>query len=162
MSRTLLVRLGATMAVAGLLTMIGSVLLPWARVRTRPLGLRGNDSAEGLSVLSLTGGVWFVGLALVLLALVGAAALGTGTGRKIAGLAAPVIGLVATIVTIAIGRELRPTLSALETIGPFSEARVAGGAALALLASPLLGFAAGFLAIGRARRPAPVHSGQIR
>ncbi|WP_432833259.1 hypothetical protein [Dactylosporangium sp. CA-092794] len=149
MQRTL-VRVGAWLAGFGLLSGLASMFVPWlSQLVVVGTGRRAERHVETVTVLDLGLGLWYVTLLLTLFAVLGAAAMGTGQGRKLAGVAGPILSLATAIV----GVELITTFEGSPSgPGRVAETAVAAGGWLGLASLPLLGFACGLLAIGRARR----------
>jgi len=140
-----LVHIGGWMAAAGLVTGTASIFVPWMQ----QLVVAGRARrVESLTILALPKGFWYVMLLLTLFALLGAAAMGSNQGRKLAGLAGPVVSLVTAFVVVGL-----ITMFDGKTGGPGRVVDVATqpGGWLALVSMPLLGFACGLIAIGRAR-----------
>ena len=146
-----LVRIGGWMALFGLLSGAASIFLPWMRqLVVVGSGRRAERHLENVTVLNLSkGGLWYVLLLLTLFAVLGAAALGTNQGRKLAGVAGPILSLVTASVVVGLITtfEGRPSGT-----GRVVDTAVAAGSWLGLVSLPLLGFACGLIAIGRARR----------
>jgi hypothetical protein len=117
-----LVRIGGWLALFGLLSGTASIFVPWQR--------------PGDRVLNIHLGLWYVILLLTLYAILGTAAMGVNQGRKLAGIAGPILSLVTACVAVAL----------ITTV----DGTVGGGGWLALASLPLLGFACGLIAIGRA------------
>lgn len=120
-----LVLIGAGLALFGLLGGTASIFVPWV---------------AQITVLNLPKGLWYVLLLLSLFAVLGTAAMGTGRGRKLAGVAGPVLSLVTALVVVGL----------IAT----AEGRAGAGGWLGLVSLPPLGFASGLIAIGRAPRGA--------
>ncbi|MET7395474.1 hypothetical protein ABZS66_18475 [Dactylosporangium sp. NPDC005572] len=118
-----LVHIGGLLGAFGLATGALSVVTPW--------------TAAGVVILNIKGGVWYVLLLFTLVALLGTAALGTGLGRRVAGLSGPILSLATAALIVGL-------ITTVEAWGS-----VAGGGWLALASMPLLGFACGLIAIGR-------------
>jgi hypothetical protein len=144
-----LVLVGGWMAVFGLLTGTASIFVPWVRqLVVVGSGRRAQSHRETITILNLPRGFWYVMLLLTLFALLGAAAMGTNQGRKFAGLAGPILSLVTAFVVVGLITTFDGKLSG---TGRVAEVAIATGSWLALVSMPLLGFACGLIAIGRAR-----------
>jgi hypothetical protein len=119
-----MVRIGGWLAAFGLLSGSASIFVPW--------------QAQGVTVLNIRLGLWYVILLFALFAVLGTAAMGVNQGRKLAGIAGPILSLVTACVAVALITTLR--------------GGAAAGGWIGLASLPPLGFACGFIAIGRARR----------
>lgn len=150
MTQRKLVHIGGWLAAFGLLTGIASIFVPWVQqLVATGSGRRAPQRLESLTVLKLEQGLWYVILLLTLFAVLGAAAMGVNRGRKLAGIAGPILSLVTaslvvTLITTFDGRLTGP--------GRITDVGTSAGGWLALVAMPLLGFACGLIAIGRAGR----------
>lgn len=150
-----LVRIGGLLAVIGLLTGIASIFVPWVQqLVVTGSGRRAQQRLDSITVLNIKMGLWYVILLLILIAVLGAAVLGADQGRKFAGLAGPILSLVTASVAVSLittfdGRLAGP--------GRITEVGTSAGSWLALVAMPLLGFACGLIAIGRAKAGAARH-----
>jgi hypothetical protein len=156
-----LVQIGGWLGVSGLLTGIASIFVPWVQqLVVTGTGRRAPQRLDSLTILNLEKGVWYVLLLLTLFALLGTAAMGVNQGRKLAGLAGPILSLVTASLVVGLittfdGQPAGP--------GRIVDVGTSAGSWLALVAMPLLGFATGLIAIGRAGRhvsaPAGVAAG---
>lgn len=145
-----LVQIGAVLGVAGLLTGIASIFVPWVQqLVVTGSGRRVQRRLDSLTVLNLEKGLWYVILLLTLVAILGAATLGTNQGRKFAGLAGPILSLVTASLVVGLITTFDGNLTGPGTV---TEVGTSAGSWLALAAMPLLGFACGLIAIGRAGR----------
>ena len=144
-----LVHIGGWLALFGLLSGSASIFVPWLKlVVVTGSGRRAQSRFEKITVLNLSMGLWYVLLLLTLVAIVGTAAMADGRGRKLAGVAGPILsvvtaGIVVAIITMAEGKPDGP--------GRVVDTAVAAGGWLAFAALPMLGFACGLIAIGRTR-----------
>lgn len=145
-----LVQIGAWLGVSGLVMGIASIFVPWVRqLVVTGSGRRAQQRLDSLTILNLEKGLWYVILLLTLVALLGAAALGANQGRKLAGLAGPVLSLVTASLVVGLITSFDGQLTG---AGRVADVGTSAGSWLALAAMPLLGFACGLLAIGRAGR----------
>jgi hypothetical protein len=143
-----LVRIGAVLAVSGLLTGVASIFVPWMRqLVVTGSGRRAQQRLDSLTILNIKMGLWYVILLLILLAILGAAMLGANQGRKFAGLAGPILSLVTASVVVSLITTFDGQLAG---PGRVAEVGTSAGSWLALASMPLLGFACGLIAIGRA------------
>ncbi|GAA4244161.1 hypothetical protein [Dactylosporangium darangshiense] len=141
-----LVRIGGWLALFGLLTGSASIFVPWMRRQVATgTGRRAERHLEGVAVLNIPLGLWYVMLLLTLFAVLGAAAMGVGRGRRLAGVAGPILSLVTACIAVAL-------ITTFESRSGGARTAVASGSWLGLASLPLLGFACGLIAIGRARR----------
>ena len=148
---------GAWMAVFGLLAGIASIFVPWVQqLVVTGSGRRAQQRLESITILNLEKGFWYVTLLLSLMALLGAAALGTNQGRKIAGIAGPVLSLATESLVVGLITTFDGQLAG---AGRIAEVGTSAGSWLAMVSLPLLGFACGLLAIGRAPRHVPAMDG---
>jgi hypothetical protein len=145
-----LVQIGGWLGVSGLITGIASIFVPWVQqLVVTGSGRRAQQRLDSLTILNLEKGVWYVILLLSLIALLGAAAMGANQGRKIAGLAGPILSLVTASIVVGLITTFDGQLAG---PGRIAEVGTSAGSWLALAAMPLLGFSTGLIAIGRARR----------
>lgn len=145
-----LVQIGGLLAVFGLLTGIASIFVPWMQqLVVTGSGRKAAQRIESLTVLNIKLGLWYVILLLTLIAILGAAALGTNQGRKLAGLAGPILSLVTASVVVSLITTFDGQLAG---PGRIADVGTSAGSWLALVAMPLLGFACGLISIGRAGR----------
>lgn len=145
-----LVLVGAWMAAFGLLSGTASIFVPWMRqLVVVGTGRRAQRRLEDITVLNLDRGLWYVTLLLTLVAILGAAAMGTNQGRKFAGLAGPVVSLATASLVVGLITTFDGQVSG---EGRIAQVGTSAGSWLALVSLPLLGFACGLIAIGRARR----------
>ncbi|GAB3866492.1 hypothetical protein GCM10027610_118860 [Dactylosporangium cerinum] len=156
-----LVHIGGWLGVSGLLTGIASIFVPWVQqLVVTGSGRRPQRRLDSLTILNLEKGVWYVILLLTLIALLGAAAMGANQGRKVAGLAGPVLSLVTASIVVGLITTFDGQLAG---PGRIADVGTSAGSWLALVSMPLLGFGCGLLAIGRAGRhvspPAGVAAG---
>ncbi|MEV4507940.1 hypothetical protein AB0K00_03130 [Dactylosporangium sp. NPDC049525] len=154
-------QIGGWLGVSGLLTGIASIFVPWVQqLVVTGSGRRAQQRLDSLTILNLEKGVWYVILLLSLIALLGAAAMGANQGRKIAGLAGPILSLVTASLVVGLITTFDGQLAG---PGRIADVGTSAGSWLALVSMPLLGFASGLIAIGRARRhvsaPAGVAAG---
>ena len=148
--RRKLVQIGALLAVSGLLTGIASIFVPWVQqLVVTGSGRRAQQRLDSLTVLNIKMGLWYVILLLILMAILGAAVLGTNQGRKLAGIAGPILSLVAASVVVSLITTFDGQLAG---PGRIVDVGTSAGSWLALAAMPLLGFACGLIAIGRTPR----------
>ncbi|MFI5913766.1 hypothetical protein [Dactylosporangium sp. NPDC051541] len=147
MQRTL-VRVGWWMALFGLFGGGASIFVPWMRqlVETGS-GRRTEPSVESITVLNMPYGLWYVLFLCSLFALVGTAAMGVGRGRKLAGVAGPILSLLTAFVVVGL---IITYDGKAPTGGRITDTAITAGSWLGLASLPLLGFACGFIAIGRA------------
>jgi hypothetical protein len=152
-----LVQIGGVLGVFGLLTGIASIFVPWVQqLVVSGSGRRAQQRLDSLTVLNIKMGLWYVILLLILIAILGAAVLGANQGRKFAGLAGPILSLVTASVAVSLITTFDGQLAG---PGRIAEVGTSAGSWLALVAMPLLGFACGLIAIGRARRHVSVPAG---
>jgi hypothetical protein len=144
-----LVRIGGWLALLGLVGGGASIFLPWVRQQVVVgSGRRAESHVERVTVLNLPHGLWYVLFLLTLFALLGTAAMGVDRGRKLAGVAGPILSLLTAFVVVG----LITTFDGRTTgAGRVADTAVAAGSWLGLASLPLLGFACGLIAIGRAR-----------
>jgi hypothetical protein len=156
MARKLLIRIGAGLAVAGLLAALGALALPWGHYRVVGRRTIAGDvrRAGDMSVFDAPGGLWFVVVLLLLAGLVAVAAFGVGRARQVAGLTAPVIGLVAAVLVVTTVSGMTGTNNSVALgIGEVSATVRAGvGGWFAVAAAALLCFGGGLLSLGRSDR----------
>jgi hypothetical protein len=153
MARRVLGMLGALLGVLGLLAGAASLAMPWARYRVRGnvLGAGGLARDGSWYVYQLDLGEIYVVALLLLLGLLAAGGLGASRARKVAGIVAPILGLVAAMVAISlvnratVPHQVQATGFANLNVDP----RAAAGAGFGLAATALLGFGAALLALGR-------------
>ncbi|MGI5246168.1 hypothetical protein [Dactylosporangium sp. CA-139066] len=120
-----LVRIGGWLALFGLLSGTASIFVPWQRL-------------QGVTVLNIRLGLWYVMLLFALFAVLGTAAMGVNQGRRFAGVAGPILSVVTAFVAVGL----------ITTV----EGPAGAGGWLGLASLPPLGFACGLIAIGRAHR----------
>jgi hypothetical protein len=145
-----LVLIGGWMGLFGLLGGITSIFLPWMRqLVVVGSGRRAERHLESITVLNLNKGLWYVLLLLTLVAVLGTAAMGANQGRKLAGLAGPILSLVTASLVVGLITTFDGQVSG---AGRVADTAVAVGSWLGLASMPLLGFSCGLIAIGRARR----------
>jgi len=155
-ARRMLMRSGAALAVAGLLAAAAAVALPWGRFRV--LGRRtiaGDVAREGeISVFQAPGGRGYVVALVILIALVAMAAFGRGRARQVAGLVAPVVGLMAAamVITTVQGMTGSGTAAALGLGRVRATITDGAGSWFAVAAAALLCFAGGILSLARSHR----------
>jgi len=154
MGRRVLAMVGAVLSALGLLAGTVALAVPWARYRIRGevVGAGGVARDGAWQVYQLDLGQVYVLALLVLAGLLAAAALGGRTGRAVAGVGAPILGLVtALLVVYLVNRATTPQVVEAFGFTRFNvDPRAAGGAAFGLAAAALLGFGGGLLAAGRA------------
>jgi hypothetical protein len=121
-----LVRIGGALALLGLISGSASIFVPW--------------QAQGVTVLNIRLGLWYVMLLLALFAVLGTAAMGVNQGRKFAGVAGPILSVVTAFIAVGL-------ITAVD-------GHAGAGGWLGLLSLPPLGFACGLIAIGRTHRGA--------
>jgi hypothetical protein len=153
MGRRVLAMMGAVLSVLGMLAGAAALALPWARYRVRGsvFGAGGLARDGAWQVYQLDFGQVYVVALLALAGLLAAGGLGGGLARTVAGIAAPILGLVtAMLVVYLVNRATTP--HEVEAAG-FAhlnvDPRVAAGAGFGLAAAALLGFGAGLWALGR-------------
>ncbi|MEV0132312.1 hypothetical protein AB0H83_28085 [Dactylosporangium sp. NPDC050688] len=152
-----LVQIGGWLGVSGLVTGIASIFVPWVQqLVVTGSGRRAQQRLDSLTILNLEKGLWYVILLLTLVAILGAAALGANQGRKFAGLAGPILSLVTASLVVGLITTFDGQLTG---AGRIADVGTSAGSWLALAAMPLLGFACGLLAIGRAGRHVSAPSG---
>ncbi|WP_426508795.1 hypothetical protein ACPPVO_59595 [Dactylosporangium sp. McL0621] len=151
--RRKLVQIGGWMALFGLLGGGASIFVPWMRqLVVTGSGRRAESRVESVTVLNLPHGLWYVLFLCSLFALLGTAAMGVDRGRKLAGVAGPILSLVTAFVVVGLITTFDGKAPA---AGRVADTAVAAGGWLGLLSLPLLGFACGLIAIGRARASLP-------
>jgi hypothetical protein len=155
-TRRVLMRVGAGLAVAGLLAALAAFALPWGRYRlVGRRTLAGDVTRSGnISAFDAPGGAWYVGVLLLLAGLVALAWLGTGRVRQVAGLVAPVVGLMAAALAITTvqGMTGTGTVAALGLGQVRAVVSGAWGGWFAVSAAAMLGFAGGVLSLARSDR----------
>jgi hypothetical protein len=145
-----LVRIGGWLALLGLLTGSASIFVPWMRQQVvTGTGRRAEKHLEGVTVLNIPLGLWYVMLLLTLFAVLGTAAMGVGRGRRLAGVGGPILSLVTACIAVALITTFEGRSGG---AGRVAGTAVAAGSWLGLASLPLLGFACGLIAIGRAHR----------
>jgi len=150
--RRILIIVGGALVALGLLAAVLAFALPWASYRMR-LRRGGWAEEDFFSVFEIRRGTWFVVALVLLMVLALAAAVGVERVRQVAGMAAPVVGLIAAALVVAVMQSQIGDQRIEVELGGLADARVrwAGGAVFGLAATPLLGFGAGLLSIGRTR-----------
>jgi hypothetical protein len=144
-----LVYIGWGLALFGLLSGFASIFVPWLRLSVVVgSGRRAQNHLEKVPVLNLSMGLWYVLLLLTLVAIVGTAAMGQSRGRNLAGVTGPILSVVTAGVVVAI---ITTTEGTTDGPGRVVDTAVAAGGWLGFASLPMLGFACGLIAIGRAR-----------
>ncbi|GAA3449385.1 hypothetical protein GCM10018962_12180 [Dactylosporangium matsuzakiense] len=147
MQRTL-VRIGWWLALSGLVGGAASIFVPWMhQLVVTGSGRRAQSSVESITVLNMPYGLWYVLFLCSLFALVGTAAMGVGRGRKLAGVAGPILSLLTACIVVGLIITYDGKAPA---GGRITDTAITAGSWLGLASLPLLGFACGLIAIGRA------------
>jgi hypothetical protein len=151
--RRVLIIFGGVLTAFGVLAVIGAFARPWASYRIRLA--RGGWNEGVFTIFDVRRGTWFIVALLMLLGIAGVAALGSGRARQIAGLVAPVVGLIAAALVVGIVQAQTGAATIQVGAGGRVQAEIAwaSGAVFGLIATPLLGFGGALLAIGRTGSP---------
>jgi hypothetical protein len=156
MTRRLLTATGAGLAVSGLPAALIALALPWGHYRVVGRRTIAGDvqRAGDISVFNAPRGTWFVVVLLVLAGLVAIAAFGVGRARQVAGLTAPVVGLIAAVLVVTTVESMTGTgrVSGLGLGEVTATVRSGVGGWFGLVAAALLSFGGGLLSLGRSDR----------
>jgi hypothetical protein len=153
-SRRILFVIGAVLGALGVVASVASMALPYIRYRIRGSVAFANvdvDRSGAWWAFQLDRGQLVVAGLLVLGILLVAAWVGTGPLRAVAGVVAPILGLVCALLVVNVVNTTlaHPPEMAAGFVRLNLRTAVAPGAGFGLAAAALLGFGAGLLALGR-------------